>query len=109
MGVAARQYYMHHFWPLLERFHDRLGREHLVADRVVDLVEDDHVVPATKNLSAGKLPCVLDHPDVLRIGFLGPNLYEPATHGKDLQVVVTQHLGRVQLAIMPRALNELYH
>src|SRR5205823_7323819 len=85
------------------------GVQHFVADGIVDLIEDHEFVFAASDLLVCKPPGFLDEPYVLRVRFFGAHLDEPAAHGEDRKSIFTQHLGRVQLPVMPRALNELYH
>src|SRR3984885_771209 len=107
--VAAGSDYVRAFWSLGPRVDYLFRVEHLVADHVIDFVEHDEIVLFAVDLLAAELPGLLAHAEVLRIGFRSANLHKSAAHGANLELIVTEHFRGVELAIVPRALDELHH
>ena len=109
MSVSAGADHVNVFGAGAEALDDLVGIEHFVADDVVDLVEDDEVVGAAVDRVAAGRPAFIRHLDVFGIGFCAADLYEAATHRPDFELVVAEHFGGVEFAVMPRTLDELDH
>src|ERR1700687_3592499 len=109
MGAAAGADDVDALGTVLQRFDDFSGVEHLVANGVVDFVEDDEVIIASVDGVAAGLPTLLRQLDVRGIGFGAADFDEAAAHGTDFKLVVAEHFGGVKLAVMPRTLDELDH
>src|SRR5229473_2539357 len=109
MGAAAGADDVDALGTVLQRFDDFSSVEHFVADGVVDFVEDDEVVLAAVDSVAAGLPTFLRELDVGRIGFGAADFDEAAAHGTDFKLVVAEHFGGVEFAVMPRTLDELDH
>ena len=77
MGVAAGEDDVEHLGLAAEDFGYFFGVEHLVADGVVDLIEDDEVPVAGEDGGGGFGPGVFDHLDVGGIG-LGSAYFDEA-------------------------------
>ena len=108
MRVASRQDDMHHFRLLFQGLGD-LGRvQHTVTDGVIDLVQHHQVPLAGKDGLARLVPRFFHHLDVRGIRLRTADFHEPAPHLLHDEVVA-EGLHRVQLAVMPRALEELQH
>jgi len=108
VGVAAGQDHVHHLGLVAQGFGDDLRVEHVVADGVVDLVENDQVPLAGVDGRARLGPRLLDEADVFGIGFRAADLHEAAAHLFEYEVL-TEGGGGVQLAVVPRAFDELEH
>src|SRR5260370_11867090 len=109
MGIAGRGDDVEAVGTVLEGLDDFVGVEHFVADGVVDLVEDDQVVFAAVDGVAAGLPTFLRQLDVCRVGFGAADFDEAAAHWADFKLVIAEHFGGVELAVVPRALDELHH
>ena len=92
-----------------EALDDLIGVEHFIADDVIDFVEDDEVVGAAVDGVAAGGPALVRHLDVFRISFGAADFDEAATHRPDFELVVAEHFGGVEFAVMPRTLDELDH
>ena len=77
VGVAAGEDDVGHLGLAAEDFGDGFGGEHLVADGVVDLVEDDEVPVAGEDGGGGFGPGVFDQADVFGVG-LGAAYFDEA-------------------------------
>ena len=106
--VAAGQDHVHHLRAVAQGLGHLGGVEHAVADGVVDLVEHHHVPLAGEDRLARLGPGGLHHADVFRIGLGAADLHKSAAHLLQHEVLA-EGLGRVQLAVVPRALEELQH
>src|ERR1017187_9179349 len=95
MGVAAGEDDVGHLGLAAEDFGDDGGVEHLVADGVVDLVEDDEVPVAGEDCGGGLSPGLLDEPDVLRVGLGAADFDEAAAKLLDDEVVKRRRGGWV--------------
>src|SRR5215469_17456145 len=80
MRIASSQDHVHHLRLLTKNFSNCLWVEHLVTDRVVNLVEHDEVPLARQDRLRSRLPRLFDHPDVFGIGLRAANLYEATPH-----------------------------
>src|SRR5271167_108326 len=100
MSVAAGEDDVHHLRFLLQRCDYLLRVKHLVADCVVDLVEDDKIPVAGENLFFGFGPRFFDQADVLGIGYGAADLHEAAAHLLHNEVVAKGSY-RVELAVVP--------
>src|SRR4029077_9693345 len=84
------------------------GHEHAVTDGVVDLVQDHEIPVPGLNRLLGFRPGIFHHAHVFRIGFLRANLHEATTHLLHDELIA-KGLDRIELAVVPRALQELQH
>src|SRR5271155_1225812 len=109
MGVASRADHVHALGPLFERVYHAFRIKHLVADHVVDFVKHHQIVLLAVNLLAAIFPGLLAHANVFWVGFRAADFHETAAHRPDFELVVAQHLGRVEFAIVPGAFDELDH
>ena len=110
VGVAAGENDVGHLGLAAEDVGDGLGREHLVADGVVDLVEDDEVPVAGEDGVGGFGPGGFDHADVFGIGLGAADFDEAAAHLFDDEAAVggfVEDFGGVELAVVPGAFEEL--
>src|SRR6266571_4154532 len=82
MGAAARADHVDALGAALERLDDLVRVKHLVADDVVD---------------------------VFGVGLRAADFDEAAAHRADFKLVVAEEFGGVELAVVPRAFNELHH
>jgi len=78
VGVAAGEDDVGHLVLAAEGFGDGFRGEHVVADGVVDLVEDDEVPVAGEDGGDGLVPCGLDEADVFGVGFGAADFDEAA-------------------------------
>src|ERR1700688_2834559 len=109
VGVSAGANYMNALWAIFQRLCDFAGVEHFVTDGVIDFVEDHQIVFPAVNCFATCLPALLRQLDIFGIRFGATDLYETAPHGSNFKLVIAQHFGGVQLAVMPGAFDELHH
>src|ERR1700677_3176544 len=106
MSITAREDDMQHL-RLLSQYLGHLFRvEHLVPDGVVDLIEHDEIPLTRQNSRSSLVPGLFDHAKILRIGLRPTNLHEAAAQLPDDKVLAHRG-GRIKLAIVPRALEEL--
>src|ERR1700730_13115192 len=89
MSVAARADHVDALGTALQRLHE-------LVRTAVDGV-------------ASSQPAVIRHLDVFGIGFRTADLHEAAAHRPDLELVVAEHFRSIELAVVPRALDELHH
>ena len=92
---------MHLFGAFCERIGDFFRVQNLIANHVINLVEDHQIVFAAVNLFAAEIPALLAKLDVLRVRIGAADFDEAATHGANFEFIVTQHFRGVQFAIMP--------
>src|SRR5262249_30085318 len=71
-------------------------------------VEHDQVPFSGVNSLVGFGPGLLDHANVFRIGLFGSDFHEAASHLFHNELVA-EGLYRVELSVVPRALEELKH
>src|SRR5947209_7487936 len=109
MGAAARADHVDAPGAALERLNDLVRVKHLVADDVVDLIEHDQIVLAAVNGFAAGLPALAAEFDVFGVGLRAADFDEAAAHRADFKLVVAEEFGGVELAVVPRAFNELNH
>src|ERR1700677_1544989 len=106
MSITAREDDVHHLRLLPQHLRHLFRIEHLVTDGVVDLIEKDEVPLARQNSLGCLGPGLLDHAKILRIGLRPTNLHEAAAQLPDDKVLAHRG-GRIKLAVVPRALEEL--
>src|SRR5579885_1434500 len=106
---SARTDHMNALGPVSQRLDHHLRIEHLVADRVVDFIQHHQVIGAAVDRGSPGFPAFLCQLSVLGVRFRSANLHESAAHGPDFKLVVAEHLRRIQLAVVPRSLDELHH
>src|SRR3989442_13991176 len=109
MGAAARADPVDALGAALERLADLVRVKHLVADDVVDLIEHYQIVLAAVNGFAAGLPAFAAEFDVFGVGLCAADFDEAAAHRADFKLVVAEEFGGVELAVVPRAFNELNH
>src|SRR5215813_11695169 len=108
MGVAPRQDYVDLLRLMLKRINDLRRIEHAVTDGVVDLIQNHEIPICGKDGRSGFGPGLLYHANVFRIGFSAAHFHETAAHLLHHEVVA-ECLHRIELAIVPRALQKLEH
>src|SRR6516165_6474638 len=109
MRVPSRADHVHVLRPPLELFDYLRGVQHLVADGVVDLVQDHKVVLAAVDRLSPRFPTLFRQSDVFRVRFRPADLYKSSPHWPDLKPFVAQHFRGIELAVVPRAFDELHH
>ena len=87
VGVAAGEDDVGHLGLAAEDFGYGFGVEHLVADGVVDLVEDDEVPVAGEDGGGGFGPGGFDEADVFGVGFGAADFDEAAAELLDDEVL----------------------
>jgi len=110
VGVAAGEDDVDAFGFLPEDVGDLFGREHVVADGVVDLVEDDEVPIAGEDGGSGFAPRLFDETEVFGVGLGSSDLDEAAAHLADGAGGIlrgSEGGDGVELAMVPGALEEL--
>src|SRR5579883_2705058 len=90
MRVPPRTDHVNALGPVPQGLHHRLRVEHLVANRVIDFVENNQIISAAVNRGSPSLPAFLRQLDVLWIRFRSANLHESAAHGPDFKLVVAE-------------------
>src|ERR1039458_10127813 len=112
VGVAPGQDDVHHLRLALQRLGDISRIEHPVADGVINFVQH-HQVPFTGvDSRMSFFPRRLHQANVFGIGFSATDLHKPSPHLPNHKVALevrSQGLRCVELAVMPRALDELQH
>ena len=93
VGVAASEDDVGHLRLAAEDIGDGFGREHLVADGVVDLVEDDQVPVAGEDGGGGLGPGGFDQADVFGVGLGAADFDEAAAELPDDEVLVGGSAG----------------
>ena len=67
------------------------------------------IILPPQDVLAGEFPRFVRQTDVLRIRFFCTYLHKAAAHGQDLETLLTQQAGGLELPVVPGALYELYH
>src|SRR5271155_5391320 len=109
MRVAPRADHVDTLGPRRKRCDHFLRIQHFIAYYVIDLIENYEIILLTANLRAAEFPGLFAEADVLGIGLRAANFHKAAAHRANFEFVITQHLCRVELAIVPRAFDELHH
>ena len=129
VGVASGEDDVDHLRLAAQDLGDGFGREHLVADGVVDLVEHDQVPVAGEDCGGSLGPGGLDQANVFGVCLCAADLDEAAAKLPNDEVLrgrvagrraeglacaalrsaqrCVQRIGGIQLAVVPRTLEEL--
>src|SRR6185369_2117798 len=108
MSISPGQDNVHHFRFALQSLHYLGGIEHAVTDGVIDLIQDNQVPGAGMDCLGSLRPGLFYHADIFGIGLFGPNFHEAAAHLLHDELIA-KSLHRIELAIVPRALQKLQH
>ena len=108
MCVPSGQNDVHHLRLPLQRLHHFRRIQHTVADGVIDFVQHHQVPFAGLDRLLGLGPGFFHHPHIFRVRLLGADFHKAAPHLLHDELIA-KSLDRIELPIVPRALQKLQH